>query len=76
MFRQGLSVLFVIIGILTGIYVGGYLMLYGGIIQIINSISPLIATDLAKGILKVLFCEFGFYIPFLIFSMIGAVIDE
>ena len=55
----------IIIGLVTGIFVGGYLMLYGGIVQIINAINPVNAGGIAIGIIKVLFSGLGFYIPFI-----------
>jgi len=56
----------IIIGLVAGIFVGGYLMLYGGIVQIINAISPVNASGIAIGIIKVLFSGVGFYIPFIL----------
>ena len=53
------------IGLVAGIFVGGYLMLYGGIIQIINAINPVNASGIAIGIIRVLFSGLGFYIPFI-----------
>ena len=55
----------IIIGLVAGIFIGGYLMLYGGIVQIINAISPVNAGGIAIGIIKVLFSGLGFYIPFI-----------
>ena len=55
----------IIIGLVAGIFVGGYLMLYGGIIQIINAINPVNASGIAIGIIRVLFSGLGFYIPFI-----------
>lgn len=53
------------LGIILGIFVGGYLMLYGGIVQIIEAINPTSPKDIAIGIIKILFSGLGFYIPFL-----------
>ena len=55
----------ILIGILLGIFIGGYLMLYGGIVQIVEAINPTSAKDIAIGIIKILFSSLGFYIPFL-----------
>lgn len=43
--------------VLFGIYVGGYVMLYGGIVQVIDAfqVVPIASGDVAIGILKVLF---------------------
>ena len=51
------------LGIILGIFIGGYLMLYGGIVQIVNNINPTNAGQIAIGVIKVLLCEIGFYIP-------------
>lgn len=55
----------IFVGIILGIFIGGYLMLYGGIIQIVEAINPTSAKDIAIGIIKILFSGLGFYIPFL-----------
>ena len=73
--RNLLGILFIILGTALGIYVGGYLLLFGGIMQIINSISPLDASGIITGIIKILFCDIG-YVIFWIGTVIGiAVID-
>lgn len=73
--RNLLGILFIILGTALGIYVGGYLLLFGGIMQIINSISPLDAYGITTGIIKILFCDIG-YVIFWIGTVIGiAVID-
>lgn len=53
--------LILLFGVLGGAYLGLYVMLYGGIVQIINGINPLSACDIALGILRVLFCEIGIF---------------
>ena len=73
--RNLLGILFIILGAALGIYVGVYLLLFSGIIQIINSISPLDAAGIAAGIIKILFCDIG-YVIFWIGTVIGiAVMD-
>lgn len=60
-------------GILYGLWLCFYDMFYGGIIQIINGIqSNCEAVAIAIGICKIVFCEIGFVIPFLIGILIGA----
>lgn len=56
-----LGVLIVIASVLLGIYVGGYLMFYGGIVQIIEAfqVTPISASDIAIGIIKVFFAGVG-----------------
>lgn len=46
--------------IILGIYISIWLMLIGGIVQAVNSISPFDATNLAIGIIKVIFAGVGF----------------
>lgn len=54
--KTGLAVLLSIIGIVSAIYVGGYLMFIGGIIQIVNSITPvIIAKGIAFGFARIFF---------------------
>lgn len=49
--------------IILGLYVGVYVMLFGGIAQIVNSLSPLNGVGVATGILKIIFCEMSSLIP-------------
>lgn len=55
--KKVLGILIIIVSIGLGAYLGLYVMLYGGICQILDSINPLVTKNLALGILKVLFCE-------------------
>lgn len=73
--RDLLGTLFIIIGAALGIYVGGYLLLFGGIVQVINSVSPLDAACIATGIIKILFCDIG-YVIFWIGTVIGIVVMD
>jgi uncharacterized membrane-anchored protein len=51
-----LAALMILGGILIGCYVGGYLMLYSGIVQIISGFKAgFIASDIAIGIIKCIF---------------------
>lgn len=54
-----IGILLIVVGVLGGLYLGVYVMLFGGICQIIDGINPLVGKDIAMGILKVLFCEIG-----------------
>ena len=74
--KDKIMVIAYIVGIILGCYLGGYLMLFKGIIQIINAINPLQATQLAIGIIRVLFCEVGFALPIWLCLLIGSVFDE
>ena len=55
----------IFLGFAIGVYLGAYIMLYGGIVQIIEAINPINSKDIAIGIIKVLFSGLGFYIPFM-----------
>ena len=68
-----LGIIAMIAGVLLGIYFGLYILLYGGIMQIVNSIEPFHAKELVIGILKVFFCELG-AIPFWLGLMIGRIL--
>lgn len=57
--KKILGILLIILGTLGGLYLGVYVMLFGGICQIINGINPLEAANIAIGIIKVLLCEIG-----------------
>lgn len=57
-----LGIIIICLGIGIGLYLGLYVMLYGGIVQALGAISPLDVKELAIGIIKVLFCEIG-WIP-------------
>ena len=65
--------LLIILGIALGGYLTLYVMLYGGICQIIDAINPLVAKDIAMGIIKVLFCEIGI-IPGYLLAYLGAIL--
>ena len=64
------GILLIILGIALGTYISLYLMLYGGICQIINGINPLVAKDIAIGIIRIIFCEIG-ALPGLVLITIG-----
>ena len=57
--KKIIGVLLIIAGVLGGLYLGLYIMLFGGICQIIDGLNPLEAKDIALGIIRVLFCEVG-----------------
>lgn len=69
------GMLIIILGILISIYLGVYLMLYGGICQIINNINPINAKEIAIGIIKIIFCEFGI-LPLYFGVIIGTTLME
>jgi len=52
------GVLLIILGICLGFYVGGYLMFFKGVLQIVHSITPVIkATGIAWGLLRIVFAS-------------------
>lgn len=63
--KKVLGIIFAILGIAGGIYVGFWLMFVGGISQIINSINPVNGLGIAIGIAKIIFCEIGGIIAWL-----------
>lgn len=69
--KKTIGYIIIILGIALGIYIGGYLMLYGGIIDIINNAEPLHLKGVAIGILKVVFCEVGVF-PIYLGAILGS----
>ena len=69
--KKFFKILLIVASIILGLYVGIWLMLAGGIIQIINSINPLDGTGIAIGIIRVLFCEIAGLIPIAGISIAG-----
>ena len=57
--KKVIGSILVILGIILGGYLVLYVGLYGGICQIIDGINPVIAKDIALGIIRILFCELG-----------------
>lgn len=68
-----LGIITILVGVLSGIYFGLYILLYGGLMQIVNSVEPLQTKELVIGILKVFFCELG-AIPIQLGFMIGRIL--
>ena len=63
--KKIIGILIAIAVIILAIYVGIWLMLVGGIIQIVNSINPINGLGIALGILRIIFCEVGGFIAWL-----------
>lgn len=63
--KKTIGILIAIVGIALGIYVGIWLMLVGGITQIVNSINPVNGLGIALGIARIVFCEIGGFIAWL-----------
>ena len=57
--KKIIGLLIILIGVITGIWLGLYVMLYGGIMQIIANINPIRASGLTMGIIRTIFCEIG-----------------
>lgn len=73
--RKILQVLIVVGSIILGLYVGIWLMLAGGITQIINGLNPLNGIQIAIGICKIVFCEIAGLIPVAGFFIAGILED-
>ncbi len=54
--KRFLGIIIIIASWVLAAYVGIWLMLAGGIIQIINSLDPVSAVDIAVGAIKIIFC--------------------
>jgi len=68
------GILFILGGLALGLFVGGYLMLYGGIVQLIDGLStdPVNSSDVALGAIRVLFFETGAFVAAIIPVLMGA----
>ena len=69
-----LGVIIIIAGWVLAAYVGIWLMLAGGIIQIINSLNPVSAVDIAIGAIKIIFCGSASLIAY-VGTVIGTIIQ-
>lgn len=69
--KKFLATIIVLLGFGLGLYLGIYVLLYGGIMQVINNIDPLNKSQLIWGIIRALFCELGI-IPVYIGMVIGS----
>ena len=69
------GILFLLLGIIGGIYVSLWLCLVGGLIQAIHAFqaTPLDAVHLAYGIVRVMLTGFFGWLTFIICALIGAV---
>lgn len=63
--KKIIGILIAIVGIALGIYVSVWLMLAGGITQIVNSINLVNGLGIAFGIIRIVFCEIGGLIAWL-----------
>lgn len=52
-----LGVVFIVVGVLLGLYVGGYVCFIGGIVQVVDAVRAevLVSSELAWGIAKIVF---------------------
>lgn len=62
-------------GIVLGTYIGIWVLLIGGITQIINNLNPINALEIAIGIVRIMFCAVG-WIPTYFGIVIGTKILE
>jgi hypothetical protein len=70
-----IGLIIVVFGAVLGIYVGAWLLLIGGILQIAHGIQPFNATDIAWGVIRLLFSWVGWFIFFIFTAIGGAVAD-
>lgn len=68
--KKIIGLLIILVGIGFGIWLGLYVMLYGGIVQIISNINPINASGLALGVIRAILFEIGF-IPTYVGVIIG-----
>ena len=55
--RDLISIIVIISSIILSIYVGIWLMLIGGIVQLLNSINPIDSLGIALGIIRIIFSK-------------------
>lgn len=71
-----IGIIIIVIGIALGLYLGGYLMLYGGIMDVVNNLDPLQIKYVVLGAFKIIFCSVGFtpcwFGPVIGLAMIGS----
>lgn len=73
--REIIGALIMIASVILGIWLSVWVMLAGGIIQIVNGVQTGIGSDIAWGIIRILFSEIG-SIPMIIGWVIGIVIRD
>lgn len=71
--RNLIGNLIIIASIILGIWLTVWVMLAGGIVQIVNGVQTGLGSDIAWGIIKVIFCEIGI-IPTWIGCFIGGLL--
>lgn len=71
--RNLIGNLIIIASIILGIWLTIWVMLAGGIMQIVDGVQAGIGSDIAWGIVKIIFCEIGM-IPMWIGCFIGGLI--
>lgn len=71
--RNLIGNLIIIASIILGIWLTIWAMLAGGIMQIVDGVQAGIGSDIAWGIVKIIFCEIGM-IPMWIGCFIGGLI--
>lgn len=74
--KEVLYALAILFGIVGGVWLGGYVMLYGGLLQILNSFANENTLGIIIGLLKMIFCEVGFVIPIYVAVFIAMFIEE
>ena len=73
--KKILGWLFIISGIAIGIYIGIWFLLIGGIMQIVNGLTPVNAFEIAIGVVRIMFTGTG-WIPIYLGIVTGMLILE
>lgn len=72
--RKAFEIVAFVVFTLASIYVGGYLMFFGGIVQMIESakVDPMNVSEFAIGLLKFMFGGFVGYIIFMVGLLVSS----
>ena len=71
--RNMIGNLIIAVSIVLGIWLSVWVMLAGGIMQIVDGVQTGVGSDIAWGIIRVIFCEIG-SIPMWIGCLIGGLV--
>ena len=72
-----LGLFLILLGIVVGLYTGAYLLLYGGIVQLIRGLQhPFVATDIAGGVVRIIFASPAGWVSCLVFVGTGQALLE
>lgn len=71
--KKAVGIFLIVLGVTVGLFLGLYVCLYGGIIQIISAIqaAPLSAKGIAVGVIRIVLAGFAGWMSMLIFVVSG-----